>query len=128
MPYEFTQVEEHIVRVSHRGPVTRADGRQLRAYLRTVDDNLLIDLTGSPVRELARQLCAMRPMLPRTACYGPPLPEYLYRGLPGKDYYLHEVRHFETQDEALAWLREEPPRHRQRDRAAIESSVVSAAV
>ncbi|MCD4687474.1 MAG: hypothetical protein K8S97_16205, partial [Anaerolineae bacterium] len=46
-----------------------------------------------------------RPMLPQTAFVGPEISDIVCRGLPGKDYYMNEARHFATAAEALVWLR-----------------------
>lgn len=108
--YQFSSIEPDIVRVAHEGPITRADTQQLRAFLRTYRGKLLIDLNGTPTAESMREFCRVRPMLPQTALFGPPLPTLVCQGLPGKDYYMHEARQFATEAEALAWLRGDPAR------------------
>jgi hypothetical protein len=106
MSFEFTRIEPNITMCCHRGPVTLDDSRQLRAFLKTVDGQLLFDLRYTPLWEMAQELCRVRSMLPKTAFVGPELPRILCSDLPGKHYYMHEVRHFNTEDEALDWLRE----------------------
>ncbi|HVO69500.1 MAG TPA: STAS/SEC14 domain-containing protein [Aggregatilineaceae bacterium] len=106
MPFQFVRIEPHITLCCHRGPVTLEDSRQLRAFLKTVDGNLLVDLRHSPSWDMAQEFCRVRSMLPKTAFVGPELPRVLCADLPGKDYIKHEVRHFTTEEEALEWLRE----------------------
>jgi hypothetical protein len=106
MSFEFIRVEPHITLCCHQGPLTVEDSRQLRAFLKTVDGNLLVDLRHAPLWEMAQEFCRVRSMLPKTAFVGPELPRILCADLPGKHYYMHEVRHFNTEDEALEWLRE----------------------
>lgn len=112
MPYQFTRIDNTTIRIRHIGPITRDDHRALCDFLRTVEDNLLFDLSGTPVKDLARELLTVRSMLPRTACFGPELPEYVFRDLPGKHYAMYEMRYFRTEDEAYTWLHGDTPRHR----------------
>ncbi len=100
----FTRIDTHIIRIQHEGPITVEDSRQLRAFLKQNDGKLLIDLNGTPARDCMQEFCRIRPMLPQTAFIGPEIPDIVCRGLPGKDYYMHEARHFATEAEALAWL------------------------
>jgi hypothetical protein len=107
MPFQFTRIEPQITLCCHRGPITLEDSRQLRAFLKTVDSKLLIDLRYTPLWEMAQELCRVRSMLPKTAFVGPELPRILCADLPGKHYYLYEARHFTTEQEALDWLHED---------------------
>ena len=106
MPFEFIRIEPHLTLCRHWGPVTLNDSRQLRAFLKTIDGDLLVDLRHAPLWEMAQEFCRVRAMLPKTAFVGPELPRILCDGLPGKDYYRHRVRHFDTEEEALDWLRD----------------------
>lgn len=105
--YIFSQLDPDIVRVRHEGPITREDTQALRAFLKGYRGKLLIDLNGTPTADSMREFCRVRAMLPQTALFGPALPSLICKGLPGKDYYMHEARQFASEDEALAWLRGE---------------------
>lgn len=107
MSFTFNRLDAHTMRCSHRGRMTLQDSRQLRAILKTLDCQLLLDWTGTPAEDCARQLLTVRPMLPRTAIVGAAPAGFAFKNLPGKDFYLHEVRYFEAEEDALRWLRED---------------------
>jgi hypothetical protein len=102
--YFFTRIDSDIMLIRHEGPITLADSRQLRDFLRQNREKLLVDLTGTPTADSMQEFCRVRAMLPQTAFIGPEMSEMVCRGLPGKDYYMHEARQFATEAEALAWL------------------------
>ncbi|NDJ75694.1 MAG: hypothetical protein GYB65_05505 [Chloroflexi bacterium] len=104
MAITFSQIDPHIVRCEHTGSVTPEDSRRLRMFLRRTNCKLLFDLSRSRITESSREICRIRSMLPQTAFVGPPLPRIAELTLPGKDYYRHEIRHFESEIEALLWL------------------------
>ena len=104
MMFIYTRTEQGFFRVRHEGPITVSDSRRFRAFLRNYRGKLLIDMTGAPAADMRRELLRVRPMLPQTACFGPVQQRLLCDELPGKDFYMNELRHFETEAEALAWL------------------------
>ena len=72
-------------------------------FLEDYKGKLLIDLTGSSSDECERNIKNLRPMMPITAIFGAELaPDIL--DVP-KSYYTHEVKYFNTEAEALDWLR-----------------------
>ena len=106
MCFEFTQLTHDIVRCRPNGPVTLQDSRKLRAFLQQYRGRMVVDLRCT-TPECTREFARLRMMLPQTAFYGSPLPRTLTDMLPGKEFYMHEVRHFETEAAALAWLNED---------------------
>jgi hypothetical protein len=106
VPFKFNLSGPSIVRCTHEGPITSEDRRQFQAFLTTVDAKLLIDLSETSPFEMMQLLCSVQAMLPCTALFGPPPPRLMLEGLPGKDHCRNELRHFATEQEALAWLRE----------------------
>jgi hypothetical protein len=101
--FNLTPVEKGIMRCRHSGSFTPEDVQTLAVFLRDYRGKLLIDLTGSPVEECARHIKHLRPMMPIAAICGAKLP-------PGvldidKSYYAHDVQDFDTEAEALTWLR-----------------------
>lgn len=102
--FEFTHITPDTVRVQHDGPVTVESTRQFRAFLIEFRGRLLVDLRNTPPADMRRELLRVRSMLPQTACFGPGYLRPVCEQLPGKDVYRHELRHFETEAEALAWL------------------------
>lgn len=105
--FHFSRIDQDIVRVRHDGAVTVEDSRQFRAFLKEYRGKLLIDLRGTPPAEMQRELLRVRPMLPQTACVGQDVQRLVCDTLPGKDYYMHALEHFASEDAALAWLRGE---------------------
>lgn len=117
--FYFTRIDAQIIRIQHEGPITLEDSRQLRAFLKQFNGKLLIDLTGTPVRDSMQEFCRVRSMLPQTAFVGPEVSDIVCRGLPGKDYYIHEAQHFATENGALSWLRGEDFTTGDREEAAV---------
>lgn len=105
--FHFTRIDQDIIRVRHEGPVTVADSRQFRAFLRDFRGKLLIDLRGTPPAEMQRELLRVRSMLPQAACVGADVERLVCDTLPGKDYYMYALEHFASEDAALVWLRGE---------------------
>jgi hypothetical protein len=66
---------------------------------------LLIDLRGSTGEDCARNIRNFRPMMPTAALFGVAIDPSILT-LP-ETYYAKEVRWFETESEALGWLREQ---------------------
>jgi hypothetical protein len=102
-PFTLTPVEKGIMRCRHSGSFTPDEVQALATFLRDYRGKLLVDLTSANAEECARHIKHLRPMMPVTALYGAALP-------PGtltidQSYYAHEVQLFETEEEALTWLR-----------------------
>jgi hypothetical protein len=89
----------------------------LRAFLNRLDGRLLVDLTTMSPGESLQEFLRVRSLLPQTAFFGPPETRAACCTLPGKDFYMHEARHFSSEEEALAWLREEEPAGTEREAA-----------
>jgi hypothetical protein len=107
MPFIFSHVQPDVTLCRHYGPLTRDDSRQLRAFLNQLDGKLLVDLTATPVGESMQEFLRVRSLLPQTAFFGPPESQAVCCTLPGKEFYMHEARHFTAEEEALAWLQED---------------------
>jgi len=103
--FTLTPVEKGILRCRHTGAFAPEDIQSLVVFLRNYTGRLLIDLTGADVEECSRHLHHLRPMMPVAAIFGAPIdPKIL---VIDKSYYANEVRLFQTEDEALTWLREQ---------------------
>jgi hypothetical protein len=101
-------VEKGIMRCRHSGPFSHEDVRTLATFFFDYHGKLLIDLTGSTGEECAENLRNFRSIMPVAAIFGVKidpsvleLPESYFKN------FAHEVRWFETEEEALAWLREQ---------------------
>jgi hypothetical protein len=101
--FTITPVEKGIMRCQHTGEFTPTDIQALASFMLDYRGKLLIDLTGSSGEECARHIQNFRPMMPTTAIFGAPIdPKIL--DVPNS-YYTHDVQCFETEAEALKWLR-----------------------
>ena len=103
--FTLTPVEKGIMRCSHTAPLTPEDVQMLAHFLHDYRGKLLVDLTGTTGEECARHLRQFRPMMPTTAVFGADLDPELF-DVP-ESYYTHEVRYLQSEDEALAWLRDQ---------------------
>jgi hypothetical protein len=101
--FAITPVEKGIVRCQHTGEFTPNDIQSLASFMLDYRGKLLIDLTGSSGEECARHIKNFRPMMPTTAIFGAPLDPKILE-VP-ESYYTHDVQYFETEEEALMWLR-----------------------
>ncbi len=101
--FSVTPVEKGIMRCRHTGEFTHDEIRALASFLNDYRGKLLIDLSGTTGEECARHIRNFRPMMPTAAIFGAPIDPAILE-VP-ESYYLHEVRYFETEEEALAWLR-----------------------
>lgn len=101
--FTLTPVDKGILRCRHTGPFTPEDVQSLAGFLREYSGKLLIDLTGADVEECSRHIRHFRPMMPTAAIFGAPLDPGIL--VIDKSYYANEVRLFPTEEEALAWLR-----------------------
>ena len=98
-----TPVERGIVRCQHTGEFTPNDIQSLATFLHDYRGKLLIDLTGTTGDECGRHIKNFRPMMPTAAIFGAHLDPSVLE--VSDSYYTHDVQYFETEDEALAWLR-----------------------
>jgi len=103
--FTLTPVERGILRCRHTAEMTPEDVRSLASFLHDYSGKLLVDLSETTAEECARNLAAFRPMMPTTAVFGADLDPAI---LEVEDsYYVKEVRLFESEEAALAWLREQ---------------------
>ncbi len=101
--FTLTPVEKGILRCSHTGAFRPEDIQSLALFLREYHGKLLIDLRGADAQECSRHIHQFRPLMPVAAIFGAALdPSVLDIDL---SYYANEVRAFASEDEALAWLR-----------------------
>lgn len=101
--FTITPVEKGILRCQHTGPMTHEDVRSLASFLHDYRGKLLVDLSGTTGEECARNLQQFRPLMPTTAIFGGEINPIILE-IP-ESYYTHEVRYFNTEEEALNWLR-----------------------
>lgn len=101
--FNLTPVEKGILRCQHTGGFTPEDIQTLATFLRDYRGKLLIDLTGADPDECARHIKHFRPMMPVAAIFGAKIDQAILQ--IDKSYYAHEVQYFESEDEALKWLR-----------------------
>ncbi len=101
--FTLTPVEKGVLRCRHTGRFTPEDIRTLAGFLREYSGKLLIDLTGADAEECSRHIRQFRPMMPVAAIFGAPLDPAIL--VIDKSYYANDVQLFKTEEEALAWLR-----------------------
>jgi len=101
--FTLTPVEKGILRCRYTGRFTPDDIQALAVFLREYSGKLLIDLTGADAEECSRHIRHFRPMMPTAAIFGAPLDPAILA--IDKSYYANEVQLFKTEEEALAWLR-----------------------
>lgn len=99
----ITPVEKGILRCQHNAPLSHEDVRTLAGFLHDYRGKLLVDLRGTTGEECVNNLRQFRPMMPTTAIFGAKIDPGLLE-IP-ESYYTHEVRYFDTEEEALNWLR-----------------------
>lgn len=103
MAFTVTPVEKGIMRCRHAGAFTHEEVQALASFLNEYRGKLLIDLRDAEIEECERHIKNFRPMMPTAAIFGAPIdPSVL--DIP-EMWYAHDVRAFETEDDALAWLR-----------------------
>ncbi len=103
--FTITPVEKGIMRCRHTGTFSPEDVQTLARFLEEYKGKLLIDLTGTTAEECLRNIKNFRPMMPTAAIFGAPIGQEILE--LSKSYYEKEVRYFESEAEALAWLREQ---------------------
>ena len=101
--FNITPVEKGIFRCQHIGPLTHEDVRALASFLHDYRGKLLIDLSGTTGEECMRHLKQFRSMMPTSAIFGAKIDPQVLE-IP-ESYYTQEVQYFETEEEALNWLR-----------------------
>ena len=101
--FTITPVEKGIFRCRHTGPMSHEDVRSLASFLHDYRGKLLVDLRGTSGEECLTNLKNFRPMMPTTAIFGTNIDPAALE--IEESYYTHEVRYFETEEEALTWLR-----------------------
>jgi hypothetical protein len=103
--FSITPVEKGIMCCRHTGSFTHAEVQALATFLNDYRGKLLIDLSGTTAEECERHIRNFRPMMPTAAIFGATIDPGILE-IP-EMYYAHDVRAFQTEDEALAWLREQ---------------------
>jgi hypothetical protein len=101
--FMLTPVEKDIMRCQHTGAFTPEEVRSLAQFFYDYRGKLLIDLRGTTGEECARHIKHFRPMMPTAAIFGAKIDPSILE-VP-ESYYTHEVCTFETEEEALTWLR-----------------------
>jgi hypothetical protein len=101
--FTITPVEKGIFRCQHVGPLSHEDVRALASFLHDYRGKLLIDLCQTSGEECMNNIRQFRPMMPTAAIFGAKIDPAML-DIP-ESYYTHEVRYFETEEEALTWLR-----------------------
>jgi hypothetical protein len=103
--FTITPVEKGIMRCQHTGLYSHEDVRTMASFFYDYRGKLLIDLRGSTGEECTRNIRNFRPMMPTAAIFGAKIDPAILE-IP-ESYYAKEVRWFETEQEALVWLREQ---------------------
>jgi hypothetical protein len=103
--FTLTPVEKGIMRCRHTAEMSHEEVQALASFLHDYRGKLLIDLTGTTGEECGRHIHQFAPMMPTAAIFGAELDPAVLE-FP-ESYYTHEVRQFDTEAEALAWLREQ---------------------
>jgi len=103
--FTLTPVEKGIMRCRHTGAFTPPDIQTLATFLRDYRGKLLIDLRDANPEECARHIKHLRPMMPTAAIFGGKLPAGTLE--IDKSYYAHDVECFDSEEQALKWLREQ---------------------
>ena len=101
--FTLTPVEKGIMRCQHTGAFTPEEVRTLANFLGDYRGKLLIDLRGSTGEECSQHIKGFRPLMPTAAIFGAKIDPRILD--VSESYYIHDVRHFETEEEALNWLR-----------------------
>jgi hypothetical protein len=103
--FTITPAGKGIMRCKHTAPFSPDDVQALAKFLEDYKGKLLIDLTETTAEECLRNIKNFRPMMPTAAIFGAPVGQEILD--LSKSYYEKEVRYFESESEALAWLREQ---------------------
>jgi hypothetical protein len=103
--FTITPVEKGIMRCQHTGAFSHEDVRALASFFYEYRGKLLIDLRGTGGEDCSRNIKNFRPMMPTAAIFGADIDPAILE-IP-ESYYVKDVRWFKTEEEALAWLREQ---------------------
>ena len=103
--FTLTPAGKGIMRCNHTGAFSPEDVQSLAKFLEDYRGKLLIDLTGTTAEECVRNIKNFRPMMPTSAIFGAPIGQEVLD--LSESYYEKEVRYFESEAEALVWLREQ---------------------
>ncbi len=103
--FTITPVEKGIMRCRHTAEFSHDEVQSLADFFYDYGGKLLIDLSGSSGEECSKHIKLFRPMMPTTAIFGAKIDPAVLE-IPNS-YYTREVRYFETEEEALAWLRDQ---------------------
>jgi hypothetical protein len=103
--FTLTPVGKGIIRCRHTETFSPEDVQSLAKFLEDYKGKLLIDLTGTTAEDCVRNIKNFRPMMPTAAIFGAPIGQEVLE--LSKSYYEKEVRYFESESEALTWLREQ---------------------
>jgi hypothetical protein len=101
--FTLTPVEKGILRCHHTGPLTPEDVHTLAAFFYDYGGKLLVDLSEATGDECSRHIHQFRPMMPTAAIFGADIDPAIL-DIPDS-YYIRDVRYFDTEEEALTWLR-----------------------
>ncbi|MEJ2634702.1 MAG: hypothetical protein P8184_05365 [Calditrichia bacterium] len=101
--FTLTPVEKGILRCKHTGKFTPQDVQSLAIFLKDYHGKLLIDLTGTNPADCERNIKNFRPMMPTAAIFGAKIDTKILDIDPS--YYANHVQYFDSEDEALDWLR-----------------------
>jgi hypothetical protein len=101
--FTITPVEKGIFRCEHSAPLSHEDVRALASFLHDYRGKLLIDLSNVSGEECKEHIRHFRPMMPITAIFSADIKESDIE-VPDS-YYTQEVHCFNTEKEALTWLR-----------------------
>ena len=103
--FTLTPVEKGILRCRHTGAFTPEDVRALADFFYDYNGKLLVDLTGTSGAECAHHIQRFRPMMPTAAIFGADIDPAILD--ISESYYTRNVKSFKSEEEALAWLREQ---------------------
>ncbi|MBC8331669.1 MAG: hypothetical protein H8E28_06785 [Anaerolineae bacterium] len=103
--FTLTPVEKGVLRCRHTGAFTPEDVRALADFFYDYNGKLLVALPGTSGEECAQHMQRFRPMMPTTAIFGAKIDPSILE--ISESYYTRKVEYFESEEEALAWLREQ---------------------
>ena len=101
--FTLTPVEKGVMRCKHTAPFAPEDVQTLSKFLEDYKGKLLIDLTGTTAEECLHNIKNFRPMMPTSAIFGAKIGQDALN--VADSYYEKEVRYFESENDALTWLR-----------------------
>ena len=101
--FTITPIEKGIMKCKHTGEFSPEDVQALAKFFDDYSGKLIVDLSDTTAEECERNIKNFRPMMPTTAIFGAELPENLTEIT--ESYYTKEVKIFNTESEAMDWLR-----------------------